>query len=127
MPRHTRGADNATNARKSQPMMKALEAIIDSKKSPIDIKEIAYQFMHQIGGPGGFVARIMEEYDGSPKGSLARSRILEIMVKLFQIATPKEKYGELSHLSDEDLTDILKQGIGKREVADNGWIEHPCI
>lgn len=103
-----------------------LEAVLTNKQSPIDIKEIAYQFMHQVGGPSGFVQRIMEEYDGAPIGSLARSRILDIMVRLFQIATPKEKHGELGHLSDEDLASILREQLGKNEKSD-GWIDHTCI
>ena len=109
--------------------MRALEGILTAKDSPIDIKEIAYQFMSQVGGPPGFVARIMEEYDASPVGSLARSRILEIMVKLFQIATPKEKFGELGELTDEDLVHILKeQFTPKAEVKHVGeWVDHPCI
>ena len=103
-----------------------LDAVLTNKQSPIDIKEIAYQFMHQVGGPAGFVERIMEEYDGAPIGSLARSRILDIMVRLFQIATPKEKHGELGHLTDEDLTSILREQLGKNEKHD-GWVTHACI
>lgn len=94
-----------------KPGLKALETILTSDRSPIDITEIAYQFMHQVGGPAGFVERIMGEYDGSPVGSLARSRVLDIMVRLFQIATPKDKQGDLGHLTDEDLEVILRKQL----------------
>lgn len=98
----------------------AFEAILSTKQSPIDVREIAYQFMRQVGGPEGFVAAIFEEYDQSAAGSLARSRILDIMIRLFQMATPKEKFGELGHLSDEDLERLLKEQLGGVRSGDIG-------
>lgn len=102
--------------------LKALETILESKQSPIDIKEIAYQFMRQVDGPGGFVKRIMEEYDGSAVGSLARSRILDIMVRLFQIATPKDKLGDLGDISDEDLVSVMKDHLLKKTAVEDSCI-----
>ena len=107
--------------------LNALESIVNSKSSPVDIKDLAYECMHQVKGNAGFVAVIMEEYSASAAGSLARSRILDIIVRLFQLATPKEKFGDLGHLSDDDLMGILNQGLnrpGKRVLS---WTDHVCI
>ena len=110
--KRTRPPGTAPMKKLKSPGVVALEAILENKQSPIDIREIAYQFMRQVGGPAGFVEKIFVEYDSSAAGSLARSRILDIMIRLFQIATPKEKFGELGHLTDEDLERVLQEQLG---------------
>ena len=106
-----------------------LEQLLANKQSPIDVKEIAYAFMSKLGGTEGFVERILGEYESCDAGSLARSRILDIMVKLFQIATPKERFGDYADVSDEDLTALLHEKLGTkpRPPAKPDWIEHVCI
>lgn len=106
--------------------LKALSAILENKQSPIDIREIAYQFMRQVGGPAGFVRKIMEEYDEAEVGSLARSRILDIMIRLFQIATPKERFGDVNHMTDDDLARAFKEAVGVKEAV-NGYPTEICI
>lgn len=113
---------------KQSNVFSTLEDIISGQQSPVDIKNFAYLFMEKIGGPQGFVDKVMEEYDGAPLGSLARSRVLDIMMKLFQLATPKESHGDYSELSDEDLKGVLKKHLAPpRAEAQTQWVEHVCI
>ena len=80
--------------------------------------------MDKIGGPAGFVKMVMDEYEESDAGSLARSRVLEIMMKLFQIATPKETFGDYGDLTDDDLKSAMKSQMGPEPPR---WINHVCI
>ena len=117
-------------AEKIKSGISTLEEIIANKQSPIDVKEIAYAFMGKLGGTQGFVERILGEYDACNPGSLARSRILDIMVRLFQIATPKERFGDYGDVSDADLEAILHEKLGtkaKPQVKPQNWIDHVCI
>ncbi len=66
----------------------------------------------------------MKEYHDSDQGSLARSRVLDIMMKLFQLATPKEAFGDYGDLSDDDLKNAMKSQMGPLPLQ---WISHVCI
>ena len=105
-----------------------LEEIIVSKQSPVDIKKFAYLFMDKIGGAEGFTEKVLEEYNGSPVGSLARSRVLEIMMKLFSMATPKETFGDYGDFTDDDLKEMLKKQLGTMApIVSLKWVDHVCI
>ncbi len=91
--------------------IKALEQMILSKDCPIDLREVAYEFMKKIGGPKGLVRLIMTEYEESKTGGLARARILDIMMRLFQQTSPKGGVGDLGQLSDEDLRRLLDERL----------------
>lgn len=104
--------------------IKSLEEVVANKESPVDIKKFAYIFMDKIGGPKGFVNKVLKEYKDSESGSLARARILEIMMRLFQLATPKESFGDYGDLSDEDLKRVFKAQLAPEPTK---WIDHVCI
>ena len=105
--------------------IKTLEEIISNKQSPIDVQELAYEFMSKIGGNTGFVDMVLTEYNGSEIGSLARARVLDIMLKLFQLASPKDGGGDFANISDDDLKNILQAqlGVPKQE----NWPYDICI
>jgi hypothetical protein len=98
------------------PVITTLQDVIDAKKPPIDIHALANEFHKQIGGDLGFVERVLKEYEDTKPGSLARARIMEIMVRLFQIASPKEKTVDLGLLSDDDLAKALKNEIERSKI-----------
>lgn len=103
-----------------------LEEIVSGKQSPIDVKNLAHIFMERAGGQQGFVELVWAEYHGSDMGSLARSRVLEIMMKLFQLATPKEDFGDYGDFTDDDL----KKVVSKHVIAPPPqllWVDHVCI
>ncbi len=104
--------------------IKTLEEILTKNQSPVDIKKFAYLFMEKIGGPAGFVNMVMKEYNDAETGSLAKSRVLDIMMKLFQLATPKEAFGDYGDLSDDDLKDAMKSQMGPTPPQ---WVTHVCI
>jgi hypothetical protein len=112
---------------KQATVFSTLEDIISGQQSPVDIKNFAYLFMEKIGGPQGFVDKVMEEYEGAPMGSLARSRVLDIMMKLFQLATPKESHGDYSELTDDDLKDVIKKHLAPNTPHAQQWVDHVCI
>lgn len=115
---------------KVSPGINTLEQLISNKQSPIDIREIAYSFMNKLGGTSGFVDKILQEYESCSPGTLARSRILDIMVKLFQIATPKEKFGDFDGVTDEDLMGIIQGKLNMtpvKESTQSKWVDHVCI
>jgi hypothetical protein len=91
--------------------LKTLESMILSKDCPIDVREVSYEFMKQVGGPKGLVRLIMLEYNESKVGGLARARILDIMMRLFQSTSPKGGSGDLGHMTEADLELILKEKL----------------
>lgn len=121
-----RGGSKKAASKSLPAAISTLEEVISSKQSPVDIKKFAYIFMERIGGPVGFVDKVMEEYNGSDVGSLARARALEIMMKLFQLATPKETFGDYSDLTDDDLKMMLSSQFNAAQPQPQ-WIEHVCI
>lgn len=114
-------------AAKSAGGFKSLESILTASDSPIDIKEVAYQLMNLVGGAAGLAILIKEEYNASEAGSLARTRALDIMVKMLQIAAPKDGVEDTSYLTDEDLAEIARDELRRMGVTDPGWITHVCI
>lgn len=104
--------------------IKSLEGIIASKESPVDIKKIAHIWLAKVGGPAGFVRMLQREYKLCDSGSLARSRIMDLMLKLLQMATPKEQFGDYGDLNDDDLKSVFKSQLGP---APPQWIDHVCI
>lgn len=106
-----------------------LSKMLDAKNSPVDLQEIAYQFHAQIGGAQGYVEMILTEYAQTSPGSLARTRVLQLMAKLFELGSPKERVGETALLSDDDLTaayfgQLRRSGM---KVVDDVWVDHVCI
>ena len=124
-----RGGSKRAPSKSLPTVLSTLEDVISSKQSPVDIKKFAYLFMERIGGPAGFVDKVMEEYEGAELGSLARSRVLDIMMKLFQLATPKETFGDYSDLSDDDLKNMLGSHFNPQAPAPapQPWVDHVCI
>lgn len=138
----TKKKSNGTLTEETPVGLSVLEKLLTAKSSPVDLKEIAYQFHQQIGGAKGFVKMVMDEFKKTKIGSLARGRIMQLMTKLFEIGTPKERVGETALLSDQDLIDayygqLKRSGVkvvqdepqkteakpSKKEV----WIDHWCI
>lgn len=96
--------------------LSVLEKLLTVKNSPVDLKEIAYQFHQQVGGAKGFVKMVMDEFKKTKVGSLARGRIMQLMTKLFEIGTPKERVGETALLSDQDLIDAYYGQLARSGV-----------
>lgn len=119
-------APPSVTERKTASVFSTLEDIISENRSPVDIKNFAYLFMDKIGGPQGFVDRVMEEFEGSQVGSLSRARVLEIMMKLFQLATPKETYGDYSDMTEDDLKAVVTRHM-IAPPSPTQWIDHVCI
>lgn len=115
-----------------------LERLLLAKQSPVDIKEVSYEFHKKVGGASGLADMVLKEYAASQAGSLARIRIIDVMVRLFQANTPKAQAGETGLLSDEDLIDAYvdqakKAGAGIKRIEaaapkkKDVWIDHVCI
>ena len=106
---------------------KSLESILTSKDSPIDIKEVAYQLMGLVGGGAGLAQMIKAEYASTEAGSLARARALDLMVKMLQIASPKDGAEDTSYLTDDDIAETVRGEIQKLGISEAVWVYHVCI
>lgn len=112
----------------SRTVTASIEKMILSKKSPVDMQELAVEFYNQVGGARGFIARVLANYNKTEKGSSDRVRMLEVMMKLFSLG--RDSAGSLEEASDEDLESLAREMMIKMRIpgaVENGWIDHYCI
>lgn len=107
-----------------------IERIIISKKSPVDLDEIALEFYHQVGGAKGYVAKLMTQYKISTVGSTENIRLLEMMSRIWAIHQQKHQATDLDIITDDDIQREAKSLMEKVLPAGlqmAGWINHVCI
>ena len=104
-------------------MVAAIEKAILSDAAPVDIHDLACEWMNLCDGPKGFAKMLYDELNGLPPGSAGRVRLLDIGARLWTIATSPTSGGDLGFLSDEDLERsaqslMVRMGVQPRDVAD---------
>ena len=106
--------------------IRSIEDVLDSTTAPIEQKRIAYELMSLVGGERGLAKKIMDEYKDTSPGSLARVRFFEMLLKLVQMAQPKDVTGDFDYLSEDDIARILIEHTRSSGVA-LAYPTHFCI
>ena len=67
------------------------------------INELLESVIKQFGGPSSFARTFKEEFDKMPEGRQSRAKLLEILMRLIQIASANIPQNEFDLLTDDDL------------------------
>ena len=129
----------------------AIEKAFLSGKAPVDIHDLASEWMNICEGPKGFARMMFDEINALPVGSAGRVRLMDIGARLCSIATSPVSGGDLSLLTEEDLeravaNTMVRMGVQTPDQAATErrvvslekrlvgmvpavleWIDHVCI
>lgn len=105
----------------------AVERMLMSKSAPIDLKEVAIEFMQKVGGPQGFVKLILDDYQASEAGTPERARLWELAVRLFTKAQEDEATVDHDMTTDDDLQAEAAYLMARMGVGAVVWVDHVCI
>lgn len=111
----------------SATMGKVMDRVLISKETPVDLRELAIEFMKEIGGPQEFVQLMMLDYHRAKPGSPERARVWELLVKLFGIATEKEPAMDGDLASDADLENAASDLMKRMGADKETYPDHVCI
>lgn len=117
--RQTKGAGNKTP-------FTTIEDVLLSTNAPIEQKRIAHEVMALVGGERGLAQKILDEYNQTLPGSLARAKFFALVLTVIKMAVPKEVMGDLEHISEQDISSVLAEHC-KDAGVQLGYPTHVCI
>ena len=150
-PREKPPKANKPKAERVHSIASAIEKAMLSDTPPVDIHDLACEWMNLCGGPKGFAKIMFDELTGLPPGSAGRVRLLDIGARLWTIATNPHSGGDLGFMTEADLERaagnlMVRIGVQSRDQVDlerdiskmrkrmesmvvwkGEWIDHACI
>lgn len=101
------------------------ESLLQGPAGLPHLSELAEHFIRLQGGPQAVALMLANEWKAAPPGSIARARILEMLLRTWKVAEEKTDHlADLGLLSKQDLDreidERLKQMVREQEPA----VEH---
>lgn len=106
-----------------------IQKVLLSTNSPLNLQELACEFLFRCDGVRGFIDKMMIDYREARPGSPERVRSMEFGAKLIQMAIAAQGEREnYDSMADNDLERIAGDLMQKMDVKPIvKWIDHVCI
>lgn len=97
-----------------------VKKILALRESPMDLAKITTEWLSLVGGAKGVAERLENEYKHSKPGGLARSRILELILKLTEKSFADRRVADMSLLATKDLEKLVIHYLAKVNDGETG-------
>jgi hypothetical protein len=90
--------------------------LVEQATGAINVSELAVAMLEEFGGLVQFAREYKKEFDEATPGSISRSKMLEGMMRVINMATPKNAVSDLSQLEGGDLEKVATSILEKAGV-----------
>ena len=98
---------------------RVLQAARECVKDP-QVSEMASHFIHLVGGTQGFARKMLTEYNAAKAGSVARMRILDLILRATKFANEAAGFAkDLGLLSEQDLERLVSERMAAVLAKEN--------